>query len=108
MMPCRLAYWPVRIEARFGEHSGVVWNALAPELWRRTTIALQRALARLVGVVTGKVLQTKWKTLKPGEVTFEVSNDGGTTHAGAEVKPYFDPLLVKLTARGNDHRQGWL
>jgi hypothetical protein len=28
----------------------VLWNALAPELWRRTTIALQRALARLVGV----------------------------------------------------------
>jgi hypothetical protein len=28
----------------------VVWNALAPELWRRTTIALQRALARLLGV----------------------------------------------------------
>jgi hypothetical protein len=28
----------------------VLWNALAPELWRRTTIALHRALARLVGV----------------------------------------------------------
>jgi hypothetical protein len=28
----------------------VLWNALAPELWRRTTIALQRALARLVGI----------------------------------------------------------
>ena len=28
--------------------------------------------------------------------------DGGTTHSGAEVKPYFDPLLVKLTARGPD------
>jgi hypothetical protein len=28
----------------------VLWNALAPELWRRTTIALQRALARLAGV----------------------------------------------------------
>src|SRR5215216_958956 len=28
----------------------VLWNALAPELWRRTTIALQRTLARLVGV----------------------------------------------------------
>jgi hypothetical protein len=28
----------------------VLWNALAPELWRRTTIALQRALAREVGV----------------------------------------------------------
>ena len=28
----------------------VLWNALAPELWRRTTIAVQRALARLVGL----------------------------------------------------------
>jgi hypothetical protein len=28
----------------------VLWNALAPELWRRTTIALGRALARLIGV----------------------------------------------------------
>ena len=28
----------------------VLWNALAPELWRRTTIAIQRALASLVGL----------------------------------------------------------
>jgi hypothetical protein len=28
----------------------VLWNALAPELWRRTTIALQRVLGRLVGL----------------------------------------------------------
>jgi hypothetical protein len=28
----------------------VLWNALAPELWRRTTIAVQRALGRLVGL----------------------------------------------------------
>jgi hypothetical protein len=28
----------------------VLWSALAPELWRRTTIALHRALAREVGV----------------------------------------------------------
>jgi hypothetical protein len=28
----------------------VLWNALAPELWRRTTIAVQRALGRLVGM----------------------------------------------------------
>jgi hypothetical protein len=28
----------------------VLWNALAPELWRRTTIAIQRAVARLVGL----------------------------------------------------------
>ena len=27
MMPWRLAYWPVRIEARLGEQSGVVWKA---------------------------------------------------------------------------------
>ena len=27
MMPWRLAYWPVMIEARLGEQSGVVWNA---------------------------------------------------------------------------------
>jgi hypothetical protein len=28
----------------------VLWNALAPELWRRTTIYLKRSLARLVGL----------------------------------------------------------
>jgi hypothetical protein len=33
----------------------VLWNALAPELWRRTTIAVQRALARLVGVREGEL-----------------------------------------------------
>jgi hypothetical protein len=27
MMPCRLAYWPVRMDARLGEQIGVVWNA---------------------------------------------------------------------------------
>jgi hypothetical protein len=31
----------------------VLWNALAPELWRRTTIAIQRALARLVHLQEG-------------------------------------------------------
>jgi hypothetical protein len=35
----------------------VLWNALAPELWRRTTIALQRALARLVGLQEGQLRQ---------------------------------------------------
>jgi hypothetical protein len=46
-------------DARLGEplcgacydaEAQVLWNALAPELWRRTTIALHRALARQVGV----------------------------------------------------------
>jgi hypothetical protein len=33
----------------------VLWNALAPELWRRTTIALQRALGRLAGFQEGEL-----------------------------------------------------
>src|SRR5215207_8102399 len=36
--------------ACYDAEAQVLWNALAPELWRRTTIALQRALARLVGL----------------------------------------------------------
>jgi hypothetical protein len=35
----------------------VLWNALAPELWRRTTIAVQRALAREVGVAEAELRQ---------------------------------------------------
>jgi hypothetical protein len=35
----------------------VLWNALAPELWRRTTIALQRALARLLGIREAELRQ---------------------------------------------------
>jgi hypothetical protein len=31
----------------YDSEAQVLWNALAPELWRRTTIALHRALARL-------------------------------------------------------------
>ena len=33
----------------------MLWNALAPELWRRTTIAIHRALGRLVGVQEGEL-----------------------------------------------------
>jgi hypothetical protein len=33
--------------ACYDAEAQVLWNALAPELWRRTTIALHRALARL-------------------------------------------------------------
>jgi hypothetical protein len=36
--------------ACYDSEAQVLWNALAPELWRRTTIALQRALAREVEV----------------------------------------------------------
>jgi hypothetical protein len=34
----------------YDSQAQVLWNALAPELWRRTTIAIQRALGRRVGV----------------------------------------------------------
>jgi hypothetical protein len=33
----------------------VVWNALAPELWRYTTTYLDRSLARLVGCSEGEL-----------------------------------------------------
>jgi hypothetical protein len=33
----------------------VLWNALAPELWRRTTIVLYRALGRLAGLQEGEL-----------------------------------------------------
>ena len=33
----------------------MLWNALAPELWRRTTIAVYRALGRLVGLQEGEL-----------------------------------------------------
>jgi hypothetical protein len=34
----------------YDSQAQVLWNALAPELWRRTTIAVHRALGRLVGL----------------------------------------------------------
>jgi hypothetical protein len=34
----------------YDSQAQVLWNALAPELWRRTTIAIHRALGRLVGL----------------------------------------------------------
>jgi hypothetical protein len=41
--------------ACYDAQAQVLWNALAPELWRRTTITVQRALARLVGVQEGEL-----------------------------------------------------
>jgi hypothetical protein len=41
--------------ACYDAEAQVLWNALAPELWRRTTIALQRALGRLVGLQEGEL-----------------------------------------------------
>jgi hypothetical protein len=41
--------------ACYDAQAQVLWNALAPELWRRTTITVQRALARLVGLQEGEL-----------------------------------------------------
>jgi hypothetical protein len=41
----------------YDSEAQVLWNALAPELWRRTTIAIQRALGRLVGLQEGGLRQ---------------------------------------------------
>jgi hypothetical protein len=41
--------------ACYDAEAQVLWNALAPELWRRTTIAIQRALGRLVGFQEGEL-----------------------------------------------------
>jgi hypothetical protein len=38
----------------------VLWNALAPELWRRTTIAVYRTLGRLVGLQEGQLRRLVW------------------------------------------------
>jgi hypothetical protein len=43
--------------ACYDAEAQVLWNALAPELWRRTTIAIQRALGRLVGLDEAGVRQ---------------------------------------------------
>jgi hypothetical protein len=43
--------------ACYDAQAQVLWNALAPELWRRTTIAVQRALARLVGLQEAELRQ---------------------------------------------------
>jgi hypothetical protein len=41
--------------ACYDAEAQVLWNALAPELWRRTTIAIHRALGRLVGLPEGEL-----------------------------------------------------
>jgi Replication initiator protein, pSAM2 len=41
--------------ACYDAEAQVLWNALAPELWRRTTIAIQRALGRLLGLQEGEL-----------------------------------------------------
>jgi hypothetical protein len=39
----------------YDSEAQVLWNALAPELWRRTTIAVYRTLGRLIGLQEGEL-----------------------------------------------------
>jgi hypothetical protein len=41
--------------ACYDSRAQVLWNAVAPELWRRTTIAIQRALGRLLDLQEGEL-----------------------------------------------------
>jgi Replication initiator protein, pSAM2 len=41
--------------ACYDAQAQVLWNGLAPELWRRTTIAVYRTLGRLVGLQEGEL-----------------------------------------------------
>jgi len=47
MMPWRLAYWPVRIDARLGEQIGVVWNARSKRTPSRDAIDVRRLHVRM-------------------------------------------------------------
>ncbi|MGH3347872.1 MAG: replication initiator [Nocardioides sp.] len=47
---------PICVEC-YDWHTAVVWQWWAPELWRRTTIALRRAVARALGVPESKLKQ---------------------------------------------------
>ena len=67
MMPWRLAYWPVTMDAQLGEQSGVVWNALrhiAPSRASRSTWGVRPELveAQVVDEDDEKV-----RTLDAGE-----------------------------------------
>jgi hypothetical protein len=53
MIPCRLAYWPVRIEARFGEQIGVGWNARVNVAPSSCTGGRQRRTRRSAGRRSG-------------------------------------------------------
>ena len=52
--------------ACYDAQAQVLWNALAPELWRRTTIAVQRALGRLVGLARGRAAPGRADLLRQG------------------------------------------
>jgi hypothetical protein len=43
--------------ACFDYEGAVIWNARAPELWRRTTIYIRRALARIAGVTQTRLAE---------------------------------------------------
>ena len=69
--------------ACYDSEAQVLWNALAPELWRRTTIALQRALGRLVGLQEGEL--RRLVRVSYAEVA-EFQRRGGAVHFHAVIR----------------------
>jgi hypothetical protein len=73
----------------------VVWNALAPELWKRTTIYLRRAIARLAGLSTAEA----GRRVHPAYVKVAEYQARGAIHLHAIIRldaapPHHDPHRV--------------
>jgi hypothetical protein len=70
----------------------VVWNALAPQLWRRTTIYLRRAIARLAGLSAAEA----GRQVRPAYVKVAEYQARGAVHLHAVIRldatpPAHDP-----------------
>jgi hypothetical protein len=68
----------------------VVWNALAPQLWRRTTIYLRRAIARLAGLSAAQA----GRRVRPAYVKVAEYQARGAVHLHA---------IIRLDATPPDH-----
>jgi len=73
----------------------VVWNALAPELWRRTTIYLRRAVAWTAGLTTGECA----RLVSPACAKVAEYQARGAVHLHAIIRldaapPHHDPERV--------------
>jgi hypothetical protein len=60
----------------------VIWNALAPQLWRRTTIYLRRALARLAGLPAAEA----GRRVRPAYVKVAEYQARGAVHLHAVIR----------------------
>jgi hypothetical protein len=76
--------------ACYDHRRAVIWNALAPELWRRTTIYLKRTLARAAGLTAAEGL----RLVRPACAKVAEYQARGAVHLHA---------VVRLDAAPPDH-----